>query len=204
MENYVERMRQARIYLMQHPNIIPLDHVREIALYGGVDRWVVAGGININTPEGSRLLDWEVALHDVCRDLCDMGAGNRPYMPVPYLNDPVIVAEEGEQGEGLQPQPPPVYEPAPAEPVPAEPAHVEPAPAEPDNPAVRIVRVAGNLFPPPPPLFPAPAAPRPQPPHRDPPLLKAKPEVKVEVKTEPNPGPGEYVEPTDDEYGGFM
>jgi hypothetical protein len=191
MENYLELMRQARVYLYQHPEVIPLEHVREVAFYGGVDRYVVAGGVDIHTPEGNRILNWEMALHSVCRDLCDMGAGNRPYMPVPYLQEPVIVAEEGEEAAaGIQPQQPPVQDPIPAEPV----------PAQPDNPAVRIIRVEGNVFPPPPPLHPAPVAYRPQPLHwvfREPPRLKAKPKIKLETKTEP--GAGEYTEPADGE-----
>jgi hypothetical protein len=194
MENHVELMRQARVYLMQHPDVIPLDHVREIALYGGVDRYVVAGGVDINTAEGSRILNWELALHSVCRDLCDMGAGNRPYMPVPYLHDPIIIAEEEGPAADHQPQPPPVFEPVPA----------QPAPAQPDHPAVHIVRVEGNFLPPPPPLRPAPAPYRPQPLHwvfREPPVagvkLEAKHEVKHKVKAEPYKGAGEYVEPSD-------
>jgi hypothetical protein len=188
MENQAEFMRQARIYLYQNPDIIPLEHVREIAFYGGVDRYVVAGGVDIYTVAGSRILDWETALYNVCRDLCDMGAGNRPYMPVPYLQDPVIVAEEGEgAAAGFQPQQPPAHEPAPAEPV----------PAQPDHPAVRIVRVEGNIFPPPPPLHPAPALHRPQSSSgvlQEPPKLKTEAKVKPELKVEP--GVEEYIEPS--------
>jgi hypothetical protein len=185
MENYFELMRQVRVYLYQHPEVIPLEHVREIAFYGGVDRYVIAGGVNIHTAEGNHILNWEMALYNVCRDLCDMGAGNRPYMPVPYLQEPLIIAEEGEEAAaGIHPQQPPV--------------HAEPAPAQPDNPAVRIIRVEGNIFPPPPPLRPAPPAYHPQPLHW---VFREPPKPKVEPKVKPEPGPGEYIEPAEEKPG---
>jgi hypothetical protein len=110
-----------------------------------------------------------------------MGIGNRPYQPHPYLYDPVIV-EPGPEG--------------PVNPGPAQPAAAMPAPANPEHQGVRIVRVDGPLHPPLPQQYSA------QPLHwvfRKPPQLKAKPEVKLEVKTEPDQGPAEYIEPIDDE-----
>jgi hypothetical protein len=187
-------MRQARVFLMQNPDVLPLPHIENVNLYGGVDRYVIAGGVDINKPEGNRILNWETALYLVCLDLCYMGAGNRPYQPHPFMRDPVIVAEPEGEAAGVQPQ---------------QPAADVPAPAAPDHPAVRIVRVEGNIFPPPPPLRPAPVAPAPplqqyfaQPLHwvfREPPReSEAKP--KLEPKREA--GVTEYIEPAEETPSG--
>jgi hypothetical protein len=100
MENYMfnmsELMRQARVFMAHNPDFIPLHYVEEVAFYGNVDVYVVAQGVDINTPEGCHTLNWESALYLVCPQLCDMGVGNRPYLPHPYLRDPVIVEPEVE------------------------------------------------------------------------------------------------------------
>jgi hypothetical protein len=110
MENYVELRRQVRIFLAQNREFIPLHHVEEVLTYGGVDMYVVAGGVDINTEEGNRALNWEVVLYLLCLELCNLGLGNRPYQPHPYLHDPIIVEPEEEAvaevpGEDLVEQP---------------------------------------------------------------------------------------------------
>jgi hypothetical protein len=183
MENMSELQRQARVFLANNPRFLPLPYVEDVLFHGGVDRYVVAGGIDINTPEGSHILNKEAALYITCLELCNMGVGNRPYQPHPYLHDPVIV--EPEQG-------------GPVGPGQDQPAAGEPAPVNPGHQGVRIVRVEGQLFPPPPPLRPAPPAYHAQPLHwvfREPPKPKAEPKVK------PEPGPGEYIEPVEEKPG---
>jgi hypothetical protein len=57
MENFAELQRQARAFLAQNPDFLPLPYVEDIIFHGGVDRYVVAGGVDINTPEGSHILN---------------------------------------------------------------------------------------------------------------------------------------------------
>jgi hypothetical protein len=94
MENFLELMRQARVYIFQHPEFIPLHHVEEVAMYGNVDAYVVRQRVDVNTPDGNAILVYEAALYIVCRQLCDLGVGDRPFHPLPYLHDPIIVEEE--------------------------------------------------------------------------------------------------------------
>jgi hypothetical protein len=94
MDNWINLMYQARFYLLQNQNFIPLVFVEDVLLFGGIDRYVVASGIDINTPEGNAVLNWENALYSVCLELCNLGLGNQPYRPHPYLWEPVIVDEE--------------------------------------------------------------------------------------------------------------
>jgi hypothetical protein len=96
MENMVDLMHQARVFLIQNPQIIPLAHVEEVILHGGVDRYVVAGGTDIYSAEGNDILNWETALYLQCLELCNLGLGNRPYLPHPYMRDPVLVDEDAE------------------------------------------------------------------------------------------------------------
>jgi hypothetical protein len=58
--------------------------------------YVVAGGVDINTVEGNQALNWEVALYLLCLELCNLGVGNHPYQPHPYMHDPIIVEPEEE------------------------------------------------------------------------------------------------------------
>jgi hypothetical protein len=96
MSNMSELMRQARMFLAQNPHFIPLHHVEEVAYYGNVDVYVMARGVNVTTPEGNAILNWEAALYLVCRQQCDMGVGNRPYVPHPYMRDPILIEPEEE------------------------------------------------------------------------------------------------------------
>jgi hypothetical protein len=193
MDHHTELMRQVRFFLRNNPDVIPLHHVEEIIFYGGVDRYVAARGVNIYTEEGSRILHWETALYLFCLELCNLGVGNRPYQPHPYVHDPIIVE--------------PVLE-EPAHPEQGQPAAAAPDLANHEQQGVRIVRVDGPFFPPPPPLRPAPAARGPpvqqysaQPLHwvfREPPRnTEAGP--KVEPKTEAVST--EYIEPADEKPG---
>jgi hypothetical protein len=96
MESWFEIMRQARQFLAQNRDIIPLRHVEDVLAYGSVELYVVAGGVNIHTEEGNRTMGFEMALYLLCLELCNMGLGNRPYLPHPYLHEPVIVEPEEE------------------------------------------------------------------------------------------------------------
>jgi hypothetical protein len=100
MDHWLNLMYQARFYLLQHQDFIPLVFVEDVLLFGGIDRYVTASGIDINTPEGNSILHWENALYCVCLELCNLGLGNQPYRPHPYMWEPVIV-EEGEAVPGL-------------------------------------------------------------------------------------------------------
>jgi hypothetical protein len=177
MENLSELMRQARAFMAQNQDFIPLHYVEEVAMYGNVDTYVMAQGVNVNTPEGSAILNWEAALYLVCRQQCDMGAGNRPFQPHPYLRDPVIVEPEEEV-------------------VLAD--HEEVPQEQPDDPAVDPldigedgVRIYGPFIgpiPDPPPMVHFPS----EDPVRD---LKEQPKPKSEQKAEHV----EYVEPMDEQ-----
>jgi hypothetical protein len=96
MENISEFMRQARAFLAQHRDFIPLHHVEDVLMHGNVETYVMAGGTDINTEQGNRILCWEFALYLICLELCNLGLGNRPYQPHPYMHDPVIVEPEQE------------------------------------------------------------------------------------------------------------
>jgi hypothetical protein len=189
MENLSELMHQARIFLMQNQWFIPIQYVEDVALYGNIDTYVVACGVNINTAEGSHILNREAALYLVCRQLCDMGAGNHPFQPHPYMHDPVLIEEEEEEmvadvGAAMDP-----------------PGGNVPDQVVVDQHQDNGVHIQGPFFEQDPLLLPVvPAQILPvlvQPPEPEP-----KPEVKpkLEVKSEPNQGPTEYIEPIDDEY----
>jgi hypothetical protein len=190
MDNWLNLMYQARFYLLQHQDFIPLVFVEDVLLFGGVDRYVVASGIDINTPEGITVLNWENALYSVCLELCNLGLGNQPYRPHPYMWEPAIVVEAGADAHiigGPHMAPPAGF----------EPDHVDvgyPA-GEGDG-----VRVEGPLLQPeqilPDPILPQPVDP----------LNLAEPEnhqhqrqqPKDETKVKPEIKNNEYVEPDDD------
>jgi hypothetical protein len=205
MENMSELMRQARVFLMNNPHVLPLHHVEEIALYGSVDTYVVARGVDINTPEGSHILNWESALYIVCLERCNMGIGDRPYLPHPYVRNPGVVEGEAAPNVGV-----------PADQHMGHPGGHLPAQVDPVQPPFDYgagVRVVGpfrhaDLFPPPPPLVPAPAAYQPQPLHwvfrenpgKAEPKPKVESETKVEPKSEQEAAPGqEYYEPYEEQ-----
>jgi hypothetical protein len=196
MENLSDLMAQARHFLSQNPTFLPLDHVEEVAWYGTVDVYVMAHGVDINTPEGSHTLNWEAALYLVCRNLCDLGVGNRPFIPHPYVRDPVLIEEaEGAAGDvGAADQP--------GEDVP------HPAMADhPPEPADEGVLIQGPFIWPgldQPPIVPAPDVAQPvQPPHGAvcEPLQEDKPKPETKPKLEPDNL--EYIEPLDLSLGEF-
>jgi hypothetical protein len=219
MENMSELQRQARVFLAHNPDFLPLPYVEDILFHGGVDRYVVAGGVDINTPEGSHILNREAALYIICLELCNLGLGNRPYQPHPYMYDPVIIAEEEavDGADAADEQ---------HDDQPGDGVHDPVAVAQPPAEAGDGVQIHGPFvwpapLPPPPPLIPAPELePEPQPESRPEPKpkpkLEAKPEPtqplnwvfgeppRPEPKPEPNQGPGEYVEPVGhDDNGGI-
>jgi hypothetical protein len=196
-ENLSELMRQARMFLAQNPGFIPLHHVEEVSYYGNVDVYVMARGVDVTTPEGNSILNWEAALYLVCRQLCDMGVGDRPFQPHPYLHDPIIVAEEEEAGAenfeaaagqgGDQPE----------HLVPGQGAAAPPPVEAGDGVQIHGPFVGQNPLPPPPPLVPAPVVPQLiQPLHWV--FGELPPEPKPEPNQEPEAGPGEYIEPFED------
>jgi hypothetical protein len=193
MENISVLMMQARAFMAQNQDFIPLHHVEEVAMYGNVDTYVVACGVDINTQEGSDILNWEAALYLVCRQLCDMGAGNRPFQPHPYLRDPVIVQEEEEVADDIEVAGDQVDDP-PDNNMPDPVFVAPPHPAADDG--VRIVGplLGHELFQPPmvylPPGDPVNS-------HGE--LPKPKPESKSRF----NSGGEEYVEPNEEKYGGL-
>jgi hypothetical protein len=189
MENTFEIMRQARVFLAQHRDLIPLHHVEEVLTWGSVEMYVVSGGTNIHTDEGNRTLTFEMALYLLCLELCNLGLGDRPYQPHPYMHDPIIVepAEVAEAPEeGLVDQP--------GDPLP-DPLDIGQVPPQ----GGEGVRIVGPFLWPGPSQPPMVLLPNPSP------EPEVKPEVKpkTEVKPEPNQGPGEYIEPTDEEYTSF-
>jgi hypothetical protein len=199
MENMSELQRQARVFLAHNPDFLPLPYVEDILFHGGVDRYVVAGGVDINTPEGSHILNKEAALYIICLELCNQGLGNRPYQPHPYMYDPVIIEEEGavDGVDAADEQ----HVDQPGGDVP-DPAAVAQPPAEAgDGVQIHGPFIWPDPLPPPPPLIPAPEL-KPEPTQ---PLNWVFGEPpRPEPKPEPNQGPGEYVEPVDyDDNGGI-
>jgi hypothetical protein len=192
MENFSELMRQARVYMSQNPDFIPLHYVEEVAMYGNVDVYVVAQGVNINTPEGCAILNFEAALYLVCRQLCDLGVGDRPFHPLPYLHDPIIVAEEemdaGDPDAAME-QP---FDGQQGEDAPIQAGAVEPPANAGDGVQVQGPFIWQDPVPPPPPLVPAPVVP-----YLEQPLHWVFSELPPEPKPEPNQGPGEYIEPAE-------
>jgi hypothetical protein len=189
MENISELMRQARVYMLQNPDFIPLHYVEEVAMYGNVDVYVVAQGVDINTPEGCAILNFEAALYIVCRQLCDLGVGDRPFHPLPYLHDPIII----EEGEVVVDDVGAAMEQPPEDPL-GDDGPVQAAAAQPPAVADDGVQIQGPFIwpdplPPPPPLVRAP---------------EPKQEPKLEPKQEPNQGFEEYVEPYDEELSSYL
>jgi hypothetical protein len=189
MENFLELMRQARVYMFQHPEFIPLHHVEEVAMYGNVDAYVVGQGVDVNTPDGNAILVYEAALYLVCRQLCDLGVGDRPFHPLPYLHDPIIVEEEEVVvGDPIVPMEQPLEDPL-GDDVPVQAAAAQPPVVADDGVQIQGPFVWPDPLPPPPPLVRAP---------------EPKPEPKLEPKQEPNQGSEEYVEPYDEELDSYL
>jgi hypothetical protein len=168
-----EIMRGARQFLAQNQDIIPLHHVEEILSYGSVEMYVVAGGANVHTEEGNRTLAFEMALYLLCLELCNLGLGNQPYQPHPYLHDPIVGEEQGEAEAPMEDH------------APEQPGAAAQDDDQPGHP--KLEQAAAG------------APPAPNIPQLVQPLhwvfAEPPPEIKPEPNQEPPVGLGEYIEP---------
>jgi hypothetical protein len=194
-----EIMRQARVFLAQHRELIPLRHVEEVLAYGSVEMYVVAGGTDIHTPEGNSTLSFEMAVYLLCLELCNMGLGNRPYQPHPFLHDPIIIEEPEEVAGGVEAAAEQPFADNLGNGAPLQVATAQPPAAVGDGVQIQGPFIGPGPLPPPPPLVPAPAIPQ-----LVQPLHWVFGEILPEPKAKPNQGPGEYIEPSDEEPGHHM
>jgi hypothetical protein len=184
MENQIENMsmmlRQARIHMLEDSNFVPVEFVNTVRLSGDVETYTALEGYDLTTFEGQERLLFNSALYILCVDRCLMGAGHLPFQLHPFMDNPVIEEEQREDADGMD------------QPI----GHPEHHAHEP----VAVVDQGGAQ-----PVAAAPPVPIPAPvPYLHQPLywvFREPPEP--EVKPEPNQGPGEYVEPNDEDYPGL-
>jgi hypothetical protein len=105
MAHWLGLSQAARHYASTTPGFLPAPYVIQVMMAGGPYDYVVSLGYDVNTQRGEEAVNFHVALHNLCLQLCVQRLGWVPYHPAPLIvgPPPPVPGEAGAAAQGQDP-----------------------------------------------------------------------------------------------------